>query len=105
MIEPEKVKQYRSAPLYLTNETAYTHGLAVSTLLVAHCELNPIELAWPSVKGYVAKHNNTHDLLEIEWLTSDRFTNTTTDMWKNFVELLPTLKIITLKKMELLRTQ
>ena len=54
----------------------------VLRLPVAHCELNPIELAWGSVKGYVAKHNKTHNLPEIEQHTFDGFIYTTTDMWK-----------------------
>ena len=38
-------KKHRPAPLYLTDEAAYTHGHTVLRLPVAHCELNPIELA------------------------------------------------------------
>ena len=49
-------------------------------LPVAHCELNPIELAWASVKGYVAKHNKKHNLTEIEQLTPKGFEHITTDM-------------------------
>ena len=41
----EKVKQHRPAPLYLTDEAAHTQGHTVLKLPVAHCELNPIELA------------------------------------------------------------
>ena len=80
----EKVKQHRPAPLYLTDEAAHTQGHTVLQLPVAHCELNPIELAWASVKGYVAKYNKTYNLAEIERLTPDGFTHTTTDMWRNF---------------------
>ena len=69
----EKVKQHRPAPLYLTDETAQTHGHTVLRLPVAHCEFYPIELAWASVKGYVAKHNKTYNLTEIEWLKRDGF--------------------------------
>ena len=49
-----------------------------------NCELNPIELAWASVKGYVAKHDKTHNLPGIEQLTPDRVIYTTTDMWRIF---------------------
>ena len=51
---------------------------------MAHCELNPIELAWASVKGYVAKHNKTFTFKEIQQLTPDGITCTTTDMWRAF---------------------
>ena len=76
----EKVKHYRPAPLYLTDEAAYTHGQTILRLLVAHCEINPIQLAWASVKGYIAKHNKTHNLPVMEWFTSDGLIYTTTDM-------------------------
>ena len=52
-------------------------------LPIAHCELNPIELAWASVKGYVAKHNKDFNMKETERLTVDGFKHTTTDMWRN----------------------
>ena len=41
----DKVKQHRPTPLYLTDEAAHKHGHTVLRLPVAHCELNPIELA------------------------------------------------------------
>ena len=34
------------------------------------------------MKGYVAKHNKTHNLPEIEQLISDGLIHTTTDMWR-----------------------
>jgi hypothetical protein len=40
---------------YLTVEADEYHGQIFRCLPVAHCELNPIELAWASLKGYVAK--------------------------------------------------
>ena len=48
------VKEHRPNPVYLTDEVIYEHRHTVLRLPVAHCELNPIELAWASVKGYVA---------------------------------------------------
>ena len=62
----DEVKQHRPTPPYLTDEAAHKHGYTVLCLLVAHCKLNPIELAWASVKGYVAKHNIKYNLQEIE---------------------------------------
>ena len=54
----EKVRQHRPKPIYLTDEAAEQHGHTVLRLPIAHCELNPIELAWASVKGYIAKTSN-----------------------------------------------
>ena len=53
-------------------------------LPVAHCELNPIELAWASVKRCVAKHNKTFTFKEIQQLTPEGILHTTTDMWRSF---------------------
>ena len=64
--------------------TQHGHGHTVLRLPVAHCELNPIELAWASVKGYVAKHNKNFNLTEVQRLTADGFTHTTADMWRRF---------------------
>ena len=58
------VKQHRPEPLYLTHKVIHDMGHQVLRLPVAHCELNPIELAWASVKGYVAKHNRCYNLAE-----------------------------------------
>ena len=51
---------------------------------MAHCELNPIELARASVKGYITRHNNKYNMTEIQRLKPEGFTHTTTDMWRGF---------------------
>ena len=45
--------------MYLTNEATQLHGRNITALRlpVAHCELNPIDLAWAWVKQYVAEQN------------------------------------------------
>ena len=80
----KKVKEHRPKPLYLTDEAANKQGHSILRLPVAHCELNPIELAWASVKNYIARRNTRYTLQEIERLTPDAFAHTTTDMWRNF---------------------
>jgi hypothetical protein len=35
---------------------------------VRHCELNPIELIWAQVKGFVAENNTTFRLKDVEKL-------------------------------------
>ena len=52
-------------------------------LPVAHCELNPIELAWASLKAYIAGHNTRYTLQEVQQLTPKEFKHTTEDMWRN----------------------
>ena len=80
----EKVKQHRPTPIYLTDKAAHEHGHTVLRLPVAHCELNPIELAWASVKAYIAQHNTRYTLQEVQRLTPEGFKHTTVDMWRNF---------------------
>ena len=80
----EKVRQNRPEPLYFTDEAARDKGHTVLRLPVAHCKLNPIELAWASVKGYMARHNKHYNMTEIQRLTPQGFTHTTTDMWRGF---------------------
>ena len=57
-----KVKEHRPAPLYLTDEATNEQGHSILSLPVAHCELNPIQLAWASVKNYIAKRNTRYTL-------------------------------------------
>ena len=53
---------------------------------MAHPELNPIELAWSVVKGYVAKHNKKFTLSEIEELVPEGISQVTPQMWKKFCD-------------------
>jgi hypothetical protein len=48
---------------------------------VRHCELNPIELIWAQVKGFVAKYNTTFRLKNIKELTYVAFGKITKDVW------------------------
>ena len=75
----DKVCQHRPTTTNLTDEAAQQHGHTVLHLSIAHCELNPIELAWALVKGYIAKHNKDFNLKQIERLTPAGFEHTTTD--------------------------
>ena len=49
------------------------HGHEVIRTPVRHCELNPIELIWAQVKGFVAKGNNTFRLKDAKELTYAAF--------------------------------
>jgi transposase len=60
----------------------FTHR--VLRLPVAHPELNPIELAWSVVKGYVAKHNKFTSK-EIEELVPQGISQVTPQIWKKNV--------------------
>lgn len=51
-----------------------------------HCELNPIKLAWSSVKSYVRTHNNTFKLKDVLKLLEKGVEQVTPEMWTNFIE-------------------
>ena len=54
--------------LFQTNDLAQRLGHIVLRSPVAHCELNPIELAWSKVKRYLKEHNQTFKLADLEEL-------------------------------------
>ena len=47
---------------------ALAAGHEVVRLPVAHCTLNPIELAWAQVKGHIKANNRAFTLTEVERL-------------------------------------
>jgi transposase len=55
----EKIKQKKTPVVYQTDKIANLHGHEVLRTPVRLCELNPIELIWAQVKGFVAKNNTT----------------------------------------------
>ncbi|CAH1108551.1 unnamed protein product [Psylliodes chrysocephalus] len=57
----EIVKLNKPPVRYVVDELAETHGIVVR-LFPNHCKLNPIELIWAQVKGYVGRHNTTFKL-------------------------------------------
>ena len=54
-------------------------------LPVAHCTLNPIELAWAQVKGDIKANTCAFNLLEVEQLALEGF-DVTPDRWKSLNE-------------------
>ncbi len=51
------VKRTNPTPVYQTGVLAAKVGMNCLRLPVGHCELDPIELVWAQVKGYVARNN------------------------------------------------
>ncbi|XP_043476189.1 uncharacterized protein LOC122507505 [Leptopilina heterotoma] len=55
-------------------------------LPVAHCEFNPIELIWAYVKNYVAKHNTTFKLQDVQNLCLRAMDEVDKNLWEKFLE-------------------
>lgn len=73
-------KQYDK---YVIDEYAKDNQKLVLRLPPYHCELNPIELAWESVKSYVQIHNTTFKLKDVLELIKKGVENVTPKMWTN----------------------
>ena len=54
--------------IFKTDKIANLHGHEVLRTPVRHCELNPIELIWVQVKGFVAENNTTFRLKDVKEL-------------------------------------
>ncbi|KAJ8726338.1 hypothetical protein PYW07_001036 [Mythimna separata] len=70
---------------YVVDEMAAEQGVTILRLPPYHCELNPIELVWAQVKGYVAKNNKTFKLNEVRSLFEEGLCQVTPQRWKNCV--------------------
>jgi hypothetical protein len=58
----------------------------VVRLPVAHCQLNPIELAWAQVKNYIKQNNRAFNLTEVEKLAWKGFEKVTANDWQKLIE-------------------
>ncbi|KAL4156027.1 hypothetical protein QTP88_000062 [Uroleucon formosanum] len=70
---------------YVIDEYAKDNNKTVLRLPPYHCGLNPIELAWSSVKSYVRTHNSTFKLKDVKELLERGVEHVTPEMWTNFV--------------------
>jgi hypothetical protein len=59
----EKIKFKKLLSVFKTDKIANLHGHEVLRTTVRHCELNPIELIWAQVKGFVAE--NSFSLIKV----------------------------------------
>ncbi|XP_060854986.1 uncharacterized protein C21orf140 homolog [Metopolophium dirhodum] len=71
---------------YVIDELAKSADKTVFRLPPYHCELNPIELAWASVKNYVKMNNSTFKMNDVKKLLEEGVERVTPDMWKNYVD-------------------
>jgi hypothetical protein len=74
----EKIKQKETPVVYITDKIA---NIQVLRAPVRHYELNPIELIWAQVKGFVAKNNAIFRLKGAKELTYAAFGKIKKDVW------------------------
>lgn len=70
---------------YVVDEMAAERGVTILRLPPYHCELNPIELVWAQVKGYVAKNNKTFKINEVRSLFEEGLRQVTPQRWKDCI--------------------
>ncbi|GBO17964.1 hypothetical protein AVEN_81248-1 [Araneus ventricosus] len=70
---------------YRIDKIASETGHKVLRLPPYHCELNPIELIWAQVKGYIARQNQTFKLPEVKNLLLEALDKVSGNDWKNAV--------------------
>lgn len=71
---------------YVVDEMARERGITVLRLPPYHCELNPIELIWAQLKGYVARHNTTFKLNDVKVLLQEAVESITANSWTKCIE-------------------
>ena len=70
---------------YVIDEMVKAGGQEVVRLPVAHCTLNPIELAWSQVKGHIKSNAHEFNLSECERLAWEGFDIVTHERWTDLV--------------------
>ena len=72
--------------LKLHVKLTFSLGHEVIRLTVAHCTLNPIEMAWAQVKGHIKSNAKEFNFTEVEQLARSGFEAVTADRWKKLIK-------------------
>jgi len=82
----ELVKKHKQKFLkYKIDTLAEQRGHEVLRLPPYHCQLNPVEIVWSQVKNYVASHNKTFKMADVELTVREAFSVVTAENWRNYV--------------------
>ncbi|XP_029671493.1 uncharacterized protein LOC115240469 [Formica exsecta] len=71
---------------YVVDEMAKEDNKTILRLPPYHCELNPIEIVWSMVKGYVKSKNNTFKIQDVKLLLEQGVDRVTAEHWTNFIK-------------------
>lgn len=82
----ELIKRNKPPIRYITDELAEYSGHKVLRTPVRHCELNPIELIWATIKYFVAKRNNTFRMANVKALVLQAIESVTANDWDKAVQ-------------------
>lgn len=70
---------------YNIEEIAKKREIEILRLPPYHCEMNPIELIWAQVKGYVARNNTTFKLSDVKNLFNKAISEVTSENWQKCI--------------------
>lgn len=70
---------------YVIDELAKQNNKMVLRLPPYHCQLNPIEMVWTMVKGYVKSNKNTFETQDIKVLLEQCINQVTAEHWRNCI--------------------
>lgn len=79
----EIIKANKPRPVYQLDKLLAQHGHRVLRLPPYHPDLNPIEKVWALVKNWVATHNVTYKLEDVEKLARRKFAEVSITEWAN----------------------
>lgn len=85
---------------YVVDEMVEATGRKVLRLPPYHCELNPIELVWATVKGYVAANNTTFKISDVRTLVEAGIKTITKRDWENAISHVINKVEIDMRKMD-----
>uniref|UniRef100_L7LWI2 Tc1-like transposase DDE domain-containing protein n=1 Tax=Rhipicephalus pulchellus TaxID=72859 RepID=L7LWI2_RHIPC len=77
---------HASGDRYRVDCIAEAAGHLVVCLPSYHCQLNPIELVWSDVKGFVTAANKTFKLQDVDTQLWQGIKQVTAEKWKRYVE-------------------
>ena len=80
------IQSCNATTVYQTDCIAARYGHEVVRLPIAHCEFNPIEMAWSIVKDYIMKNNTTFKLTDAQALIPLAFHQVTGTVWERLCE-------------------
>lgn len=70
---------------YVIDSLATATGHTVLRLPPYHCSLNPIELIWADIKGYIARRNVDFTTADLQRLLAEGIAQITPNKWKECI--------------------